>query len=312
MRRGGAAVWVLAGLAAAAVLAPWVAPFAPDALDLVNRREMPSAAHWFGTDDLGRDLLSRILFGARVSLAVGVLSAVVAALIGVGIGAASGVAGGALDAASFTLIRLVTGALTLALLVRLRGTGNGAREPWSSAIWLAAYAVTFTLSGFNTFKREGLELPTDFTATIDVEMRLGTLEETVTVTGESPVVDVSSTAQVQVLDREMLDSIPTGRSIYSMAQLITGVTLNQPDTGGSRSMQQVYMSTRGLTSANNIVLADGLMINGLDGDTVELVSPAGWIQATELATLERDRAGKVTALVVSTGRIKKMRFERTG
>jgi Carboxypeptidase regulatory-like domain/TonB-dependent Receptor Plug Domain len=129
-----------------------------------------------------------------------------------------------------------------------------------------AYTVTFTLSGFNTFKRERLELPTDFTATIDVEMRIGTLEETVTVTGESPVVDVSSTARVQVLDREMLDSIPTGRSIYSMAQLITGVTLNQPDTGGSRAMQQVYMSTRGLTSANNIVLVDGLMINGLDGD----------------------------------------------
>ena len=53
-------------------------------------------------------------------------------------------------------------------------------------------------------------------------------------------------------------------------------------------------------------------INGLDGDTVEIVSPPGWIQATQLAHLVRDRAGKVTALVVSTGRIKKMRFERTG
>ena len=53
-------------------------------------------------------------------------------------------------------------------------------------------------------------------------------------------------------------------------------------------------------------------INGLDGDTIEIVSPPGWIQATQLAHLVRDRAGKVTALVVSTGRIKKMRFERTG
>jgi hypothetical protein len=128
------------------------------------------------------------------------------------------------------------------------------------------YRVTFTLTGFNTFVRDGLELPTDFTATIAAEMRVGTLEETITVTGASPVVDVASTARVQVLDREALDTLPTGRSIYSMAQLVPGVNLNQPDTGGSRAMQQTYMSTRGLSSANNIVQVDGLMINGLDGD----------------------------------------------
>jgi hypothetical protein len=128
------------------------------------------------------------------------------------------------------------------------------------------YAVKFTLPGFNTYVRDGLELPADFTATINAEMKVGALEETITVTGESPVVDVSSTARVQVLNREMLDAIPTGRSIYGMSQLIVGVSLNVPDVGGSRAMQQTYMSTRGLTSANNIVQMDGLMINGLDGD----------------------------------------------
>ena len=51
-----------------------------------------------------------------------------------------------------------------------------------------------------------------------------------------------------------------------MAQLIVGVSLNVPDVGGSRAMQQTYMSTRGLTSANNIVQVDGMMMNGLDGD----------------------------------------------
>ena len=128
------------------------------------------------------------------------------------------------------------------------------------------YSVRFTLSGFNAFVREGLELPTDFTATINVELRVGILEETVTVTGESPVVDVSSTARVQVLTREALDALPTGRSIFAMGQLVTGVHLSSPDVGGSRAMQQTYMSTRGLTSANNIVQVDGMMINGLDGD----------------------------------------------
>src|SRR5262245_16085793 len=83
------------------------------------------------------------------------------------------------------------------------------------------YSVRFMLTGFNTFVRDGLELPTDFTATINAELRVGVLEETVTVTGESPVVDVSSTARVTVLTREALDALPTGRSMHAMAQLIT-------------------------------------------------------------------------------------------
>ena len=71
---------LLLALVGGAMLAPWVAPFAPDGLDLANRRALPSLGHWFGTDDLGRDLFSRVLFGARVSLAVGLLSALVACL----------------------------------------------------------------------------------------------------------------------------------------------------------------------------------------------------------------------------------------
>jgi hypothetical protein len=128
------------------------------------------------------------------------------------------------------------------------------------------YTLTFTLTGFGTVVRHGIELPTNFTATINVEMRVGAIEESVTVTGDSPVVDVQSTARVQVMSRDVLDAIPTGRSIYSMGQLVPGVSLSSPDVGGARAMQQTYMATRGLTSANNIVQVDGLMINGLDGD----------------------------------------------
>jgi hypothetical protein len=65
---------------------------------------------------------------------------------------------------------------------------------------------------------------------------------------------------------EILEQVPTGRTIQGLAQLVSGVSLNVPDVGGSRAMQQTYMSTRGLTSANNIVTVDGLMVNGLDGD----------------------------------------------
>jgi peptide/nickel transport system permease protein len=66
-------LWLLACLLAAALAAPIVAPYAPEQIDLARRRDPPSAAHWFGTDDLGRDVLARVLHGARVSLAVGPL-----------------------------------------------------------------------------------------------------------------------------------------------------------------------------------------------------------------------------------------------
>jgi peptide/nickel transport system permease protein len=88
---------ILAMLSVAAIAAPLISGHAPDQLDLAHRREAPSRAHVFGTDDLGRDVLARVLFGARVSLAVGLLAAAVAGALGIVIGGIAGYAGGALD-----------------------------------------------------------------------------------------------------------------------------------------------------------------------------------------------------------------------
>jgi peptide/nickel transport system permease protein len=114
--RAGPGAIVLAVLAVAAIAGPWLVPHAPDALDLAHRREAPSLAHWLGTDDLGRDLLARVLSGGRVSLAVGLLSAAVAGLVGAGIGAASGYLGGPIDA---VLMRLTDAALSVPRLLLL-------------------------------------------------------------------------------------------------------------------------------------------------------------------------------------------------
>jgi peptide/nickel transport system permease protein len=88
----------LACLVVAALTAPLLAPYAPEQIDLTRLRQPPSASHWFGTDDLGRDVFTRVLYGARVSLAVGLLSAAVAGATGVAIGGIAGYAGGAVDA----------------------------------------------------------------------------------------------------------------------------------------------------------------------------------------------------------------------
>ena len=85
------------------------------------------------------------------------------------------------------------------------------------------YTVTFTLAGFNTVKREGVMLAGSFTAKVDAEMRVGALEETITVTGETPIVDVQNTKRQRVIDREIIDNIPTSRTAYDMASLIPGV-----------------------------------------------------------------------------------------
>jgi len=84
------------------------------------------------------------------------------------------------------------------------------------------YTVTFTLPGFSTFRREGIELTTSFTATVNAELRVGGLEETITVTGESPVVDISNVQQQTTLSRDLLDEIPTSRRPAQFITLIVG------------------------------------------------------------------------------------------
>lgn len=128
------------------------------------------------------------------------------------------------------------------------------------------YTVTFALPGFATVARPGFELPPNFTASVNAELRVGSLEETVTVTGDSPVVDVQSTTVNQVLSDQLLDSLPTGRSFQAIAQLVVGVTLSQPDVGGSKAHAQIYMSTHGQPGSQNMLAIDGLRVDRNQGD----------------------------------------------
>jgi peptide/nickel transport system permease protein len=108
-RRKGAVVVlvVIASFIALAVLAPWIAPYDPLATSWSLVRKPPSALHWFGTDDLGRDILSRVIYGARASLMAGAISVGIALGIGVPFGLLSGYRGGFLDA----LISRITDAM---------------------------------------------------------------------------------------------------------------------------------------------------------------------------------------------------------
>jgi hypothetical protein len=98
------------------------------------------------------------------------------------------------------------------------------------------YTVTFTLPGFATVKREGITLTGGFTATVNADMRVGSLQETVVVSGQSPVVDVQNVREQRVLTREVLDTIPTAKSVVNLAGLLPGMNVIQTSTGAAQDV----------------------------------------------------------------------------
>ena len=125
---------------------------------------------------------------------------------------------------------------------------------------------TFTLPGFATVIREGVDLPATFTANIDADLRVGSLEESITVSGQTPLVDVQSATQQQVLSRELLEAVPTGRNLWGVGATLSGVSLSAPDVGGTAGMQQTYMAVHGSDRRDNSIQVDGMIVNGIEGD----------------------------------------------
>ena len=117
------------------------------------------------------------------------------------------------------------------------------------------YTVTFTLPGFSTVRREGIVLETNFTANVNVDLRVGTLEETVTVSGQTPVVDISSAQQGAVLTKELLETLPSSRTWgTNTVPAITRVV----DVGGSSATGGLNLKVFGSNDAWNEILVDGM------------------------------------------------------
>jgi hypothetical protein len=127
------------------------------------------------------------------------------------------------------------------------------------------YAVTFTLSGFAPFKREGVELTGSFTATIDAELKVGSLAETVTVSGESPIVDVQTASQQRVISKEIIDSIPAGRGQSALAVLIPGMVTGGQDVGGQNTQSLSAISIHGGRGTDQRQTVDGLTLRNVAG-----------------------------------------------
>src|SRR5260221_10591836 len=144
-------------------------------------------------------------------------------------------------------------------------TGGNYRFP---ALPPGTYTVQFEPPGFNTLKRENIVISMGFTAAVNVELAVASLQETVTVTGDSPVIDTSSTRVQQNFKLEALQEIPNSRDLWALLALTPAVTMGRIDVGGNRAGTQTGYTAYGY-SGQNRVLVEGI-------NTTEGTSGAGF------------------------------------
>jgi len=120
------------------------------------------------------------------------------------------------------------------------------------------YTVVFTLAGFSTFRRDGIDLPAEFTATVNADMAVGTLEETVTVSGQAPIVDVRSSGAQTQFQRETIESLPGTGRLALLNAIIPGASLTSSAerSAGGNDRTQTRFSVHGAPEAQPVV--DGI------------------------------------------------------
>ncbi len=128
---------------------------------------------------------------------------------------------------------------------------------------IGTYDVRFELPGFKTRVSEGIRITIGFTAEINATLEISAVEETITVSGESPVVDTKTTTQRTAFTQEMLQSIPSARDPWVMLERTPGITMDRVNVGGSQSGQQAGYISRGNGSGNNKWAIDGVDITDM-------------------------------------------------
>src|SRR5436190_19489579 len=120
------------------------------------------------------------------------------------------------------------------------------------------YTVTFSLQGFTTLKREGIQLPAEFTATVNAELSVGTLQETVTVSGEAPIVDIRSSGTQMQVERDTLEALPGTGRLALLNTLLPGANLTNSTerSAGGNDRTQTRFSLHGAPEAQPYV--DGI------------------------------------------------------
>ena len=202
---------------------------------------------------------------------------------------ASGIAGVVRDTSGLAMPGVTVEAASPALIEKVRTvTTDGDGRYTIVDLRPGTYAVTFSLTGFSTVKRDGIELGTGFTATVNVAMQVGSLEETITVSGAAPVVDTVSMRRQDTLNTNELEALPSGNiGIQTLAYVTPGFAATQADVGGTRdtwSAQGNYTFYHGKTGtrANFDGFRNQYYVNDASG--VGYITDSGNIQELQLET----------------------------
>ena len=175
------------------------------------------------------------------------------------------IAGSVKDASGAVLPGVTVEAASPALIEKVRtAVSDGSGQYTIVNLPPGVYSVSFTLPGFNVVKREGLQVQVNFTSNVDAEMRVGAVEETITVTGESPVVDLQSAATTRQMGDTAFKELPSGGSWIQMAALMPAVRASNLDVGGVLGDQTgAQVSANGSRPQDGVSMIDGLRIGNM-------------------------------------------------
>jgi hypothetical protein len=180
--------------------------------------------------------------------------------------AQAAIAGVVKDASGGVLPGVTVEAASPVLIEKVRSVVSGATGQYRIVdLRPGTYSVTFSLPGFSTVKREGIELSGTFVATVNGELKVGALQETITVTGETPIVDVQSARTQQTVSKDILAAIPTSRNAAGIQALIPGMNTGTDSGGISGSLQGGAGTIHGGRGNDSRTYADGLNMGWAGG-----------------------------------------------
>ncbi|HWW87891.1 MAG TPA: carboxypeptidase-like regulatory domain-containing protein, partial [Vicinamibacterales bacterium] len=182
----------------------------------------------------------------------------------------SGIAGVVRDSSGAVLPGVTVEAASPALIEKVRTVVSDEKGEYKILdLRPGTYTVTFSLPGFSTAKREGIELTANFTGNVNAELRVGALEETVTVSGATPTVDVQNVIQQRTINKDIISAIPSGRTEQTVASVIPGMQIQAvsnpvtQDVGGSTGDMRQTLGMHGSKQADFNEMIEGVPMNAM-------------------------------------------------